>query len=256
MVRTTLVSALTVLSLLWCGGCATRANNATVAMSTSSCRQPQMTLVETERAALQRDGDIVLTIAATVPSCVETVLVGHTERSPSLSETLSDLVSTSETPVFLTRRETSSLSLDRAQMGFQITINNQSERIFRGEGVVIQYIVNGATQTIDVSDYQEMQGMLVAPGQSQTVFIGGFSLLNVSDGATVQVALYDVAVERNPAGETTRRANFEWFFTHSINVITAPSSEKTCDVMVQANNVRADGRTTLEQLSADPLACP
>ena len=238
------------------GGCAS-APQAVEVPTTSVCLQPSLNLVETETPAMQRDGDIVLLATVDLPTCIEVVTVSYTTRPPGLGDLLGAIsADESNPPLYVRRREVRELVVDD-DFGFEINVNNQSERVFRGQGLVVQYVVDGQSQALDQSYVIGLTQALVLPGQSQNIRIGGASLTGVNDGSTMALYMYDVVVERDPAGTPTRRANFEWFFTKSSRRIEAPGSEKTCDqVLPGGPNLPRAYRSTPDALPADGDACP
>ena len=239
------------------GGCAS-APQAVEVPTTSVCLQPSLNLVETEKPAMQRDGDIALLVAVDLPTCTEMVTVSHTRREPGLGEGLLGIMGASEStpPLYVRRREVRELLVDD-DVGFEINVNNQSERVFRGQGMVVQYMVDGRSQAVDQSYVAGLVEALILPGQSRNIRIGGASLAGVNDGSTMALYMYDVVVERDPAGTATRRANFEWFFTTSSRRIEAPGSEKTCDQVLPGGRSLPEAyRSTPAALSADGNACP
>lgn len=250
--RKSAAGALSAALLLTLAGCTSR--QAMTAVDTSVCIERELRLIETESPALQQDGDVTMTVAPRNPSCEEMIIVSYAPRQPAFLEGVTGQAD--GTVLFLRRQEIRQLDVgDNA--GFQVTINNQGERVFRGRGAVINYVVDGQNQAVDRSHLSALENSLVPPGTSRTVEIGGLEFGATDAGTVVALSLYDVAVERDQAGNPTRAANFEWLFDISTARREGPSTRKICDITMPAGgSIPQAYRTTAQALLADPTACP
>lgn len=87
-----------------------------------------------------------------------------------------DLISGAQyqTPVRVIERTTSSvLGTDPDRVKFQVKVVNKMPRVFRGQGMVVQFNAAGKLQAVDPSAYAELVQMIVPPRNEQTVYIYG-----------------------------------------------------------------------------------
>ena len=244
---------------LLAGGCATRAV-ATSMPTTTSCSEPSLTPVQ--MPARQQDGDITITVAPELPICESLVRISYTPTEPPSLDRLFGIVGVNDDVPWYQRLEQRRLAV-RDLYGFNVTIVNQSPRVFRGAGMVVQYQVDGQETPMDDRSYTSVVNTQILPGQQRQVRISDLDHKRIGDGATIGLYLYDVVVERDDAGVPTRRSNFEWFFTMQREVLTEPGSDTTCTVPLTEipggiSTVEADYLLAEEEFDFDDdgLNCP
>ena len=115
--------------------------------------------------------------------------------------------------------ETPTLKLRPDRLAFQIMVNNKLPRVFRGQGIVLQFTASGQQLTVDQSGAAPLAAALIPPGSQQQVTIYGPSLGALPPSAagsptTIGLFLYDVVTATDGAGNPTQRQNFEWYFSY------------------------------------------
>ena len=184
------------------------------------CQEPVLELAESEGAAVQTIGDITITASTRMPRCEEVVRVSHETRSPSFGERLRAPDNSSQG--YLTRREEVDLALARRSdqgdvildenFDLLLSVTNQSQRVFRAEGAVFEYQIDGRTEAVSRDRYASFLGATILPGQARDFPIA-LPHTRIDASSVVSVFVYDVTVERDDAGIPTRRGNFDWMFT-------------------------------------------
>ena len=261
--RSTVLALLSVVVPLALGTACATGPAPVVTPELASCQQPTVTLVETESPSLQQQGDITIIAAASVPVCENLVRVTYspTDYSPGglagVSNALSRLSGDeSDVETFYERSEARGLYV-RGDLDVLITIINQSPRVFRADGMVVQYQVDGNVAALDQQRYATVLNTVVLPGQQNQVAIPGIGINDLRQGAAIALYLFDVVVERDDAGNATRRGNFEWFYQLDHDTVTGPGSTTTCNWLttrVPGSGI-PDPRFWSEQDEADELAC-
>ena len=99
-----------------------------------------------------------------------------------------------------------SASVFSDSFAFNITIVNQSERVFRRAGMVVQYQIDGQETSLVRDSYASVVDAQILPGQQRQVRMVNLDLGTITgDTATVGLYLYEVVIERDQAGVPTRR---------------------------------------------------
>ena len=106
------------------------------------------------------------------------------------------------------------LLLEPDRLAFKVQINNQMNRVFRGAGTVVQFVIDAQTAAVDSDNYASLTGAMIAPRQFETLEIYGPPLSRLEDGDQIGVFFYDVVTEVDQAGNVVDKANFEWYFTY------------------------------------------
>jgi hypothetical protein len=111
------------------------------------------------------------------------------------------------------------LKVDPEYLRFQVRINNQLDRSFRGAGTVVQFNVDGKLTDVGQLNYQELLNVIVPPRSEKEVYIYGPSPATLSQNAAIGVMFYDVVTETDVAGNVTRRQNFQWVFQSKLKEV-------------------------------------
>ena len=245
------------------GGCATRATTTSIPTFTS-CNQPGLTPVQ--MPARQQQGDITITVAPELPVCEPLVRISYSPTEPPSLDRFGLFSVAADVPWY---QRLEQLRLDvRDLYGFNLTIVNQSPRVFRGAGMVVQYQVDGQETSMDDSSYSSVVNAQILPGQQRQVRIENLDHTAITDGATIGLYLYDVVTERDDAGVPATRSNFEWFFAMSREESTGPGSDMTCKVPLTSlpagitgagseylTGERSEYLLTADEFEADGLNC-
>jgi len=126
-------------------------------------------------------------------------------------------------------------SVEPDRLRFQVRINNQMPRVFRGAGTVVQFNIDGQLKSVDQEGYQNLVQAIVPPRSQTTLEIYGPKLSNLPEEANIGLFFYDVVTNQNEAGEVTERQNFEWYYKYN-----SQTREDTVTVEVEEGWVRAD----------------
>lgn len=112
-----------------------------------------------------------------------------------------------------TTRETVRITPDR--IAFLVTINNNLDQIFRGQGAVVQYNLGGRQQQLELPQFQELSNLILPPRNNAQIKIYGPQLKSLPDTATpVAIMLFGVVTKTDAAGNPTARQNFEWDYSY------------------------------------------
>lgn len=232
--RPTVLASLSALGALALGAACATTTAPVVTPELASCQQPTVTLVDTESPSLQQQGDITIIAAPATPVCEDLVRVSYTPTdAPSgglagVSNFLSTLSGDdSDVETYYERSEVRGLYV-RDDLDILITIVNQSPRVFRADGMVVQYQVDGNVAALDQQRYAQLLNTVVLPGQQNQVAVPGISIADLRQGAAIALYLFDVVVERDDAGNPSRRGNFEWFYQLDHETVTGAGSTTTC----------------------------
>ena len=257
-----LLSVLVLLLVALVGACAT-ATPTIVTPEVATCQQPTVTLAGTETSSQQQQGDITITAAPDTPVCEDIVRVTYAPTDPpsgglaALGAALSALSGdNSDVETYYERSETRGLYV-RDTLDVLITIVNQSPRVFRADGMIVQYQVDGNVAALDQSRYAQLVNTVVLPGQQNQIIVPGINIGEFERGAAIALYLFDVVVVRDDAGNPTRRGNFEWFYELAHETRTGPGSTTTCKwptARVPGVGIPAPGFWAPEE-EADELAC-
>lgn len=99
------------------------------------------------------------------------------------------------------------------RIAFVATVTNQLERVFRGQGSVVQFAVGGRTVSADAVDYRQFTNAIIPPNAELQVSIGGPTLHSIGSENTMAINIYDIVADTDEAGNVTQRGNAEWYFT-------------------------------------------
>jgi hypothetical protein len=121
-----------------------------------------------------------------------------------------------ETPVRVIERKTTPLlRTDPEKLKFQVKVVNKLPRVFRGQGMVVQFNVGGKLHSVDPSAYAELVQMIVPPRNEQAVYIYGPPTQELPASCPVGLFFYDVVTQIDNAGVVTEKQNFEWYYNYT-----------------------------------------
>jgi hypothetical protein len=171
-------------------------------------RQPRFSAVP-QSAARRPAGDL---------SVVATPVVYQKQMSETYSDT--EIGRNTEGSVLYCRKYVPIARVGPPQMGFTLTIVNQLARVFRSAGSVISLNINGQDVAFDQSGIREFLDVMVLPGGRTQVTVWGPPLESLPDTGTIGLLLYDVVLAVDAAGNTTKKQNYDWFFTYSLETVS------------------------------------
>ncbi len=92
------------------------------------------------------------------------------------------------------------------------TVTNQLDRVFRGQGSVVQFAIGGRAVSADAVNYSQFLNAIIPPNGEVQVRLEGPPLSSVGESSTIAVNIYDIMSNVDEAGNVTQRDNAEWFF--------------------------------------------
>jgi hypothetical protein len=116
--------------------------------------------------------------------------------------------------VFADQTTTPALTVSPKRIVFTIKIHNQLNRVFHGQGAVVQFNVDGKLIPFNNTDYKEFSGGIVPPLNDADLTIFGPPLELLHEKGTISIFLYDVITATDAAGNTTEKQNYTWDFTY------------------------------------------
>ena len=115
---------------------------------------------------------------------------------------------------------------------FTVKIHNQLNRVFHGQGAVVQFNVDGKLIPFNNTDYKEFSGGIVPPLNDGDLTIYGPPLDTLQDKGTITIFLYDVITATDVAGNTTEKQNYTWDFSYTMQQVTdAGEVKRTRSIM-------------------------
>lgn len=113
------------------------------------------------------------------------------------------------------------------ELRFKVRINNRLGRVIRLAGTVVSFQVSGKSVNVPQTKYQEFLNGIILPQQESELELFGPTLLELvgpdlnrlpGDTATVALLLFDIVTATDPAGNPTRRSNFEYYYRFGMPV--------------------------------------
>lgn len=181
-----------------------------------TCSLPSLApLVET--AQFQEYGGIQISVAPLDHRCVEGFRVSVVPAVPTFKERMLGSLQFSgqaKPTRFVEETRTPYLKVTPETLRFTLKISNKLSRVFRGAGIVVQYVVAGKLVAAEQSWYGDLVNSIVPPRMEQEVEIVGPRIATLPEQATFGLFLYDVVTATDEAGNITERHNFEWYFNY------------------------------------------
>ena len=119
------------------------------------------------------------------------------------------------------------LKTEPNRVEFVVKIHNQLNRVFHGQGTVVQFNVDGKLIPFNNTDYKEFSGGIVPPLNDSDLKIFGPPLDLLKDKGTISIFLYDVVTATDVAGNTTEKQNYTWDFSYTMQPVTESVEVKT-----------------------------
>jgi hypothetical protein len=197
------------------GGCATVPPPETRQINVS-CEFPVIAPMA-ETYEVQTKGGMEITAAARRIACAEHMERLTTARPPTEAEDFQDHLrgiamphtETTTTPVFKPEPE---------RIAFTLKINNQLSRVFRGQGAVVQFALDGSTWSGKEDDYVTFTNLMILPRGHAEIEIAGPPVQALKGGGStgiIGISLFDVVTGMDAAGNVTEKQNFEWLYAYS-----------------------------------------
>ena len=160
---------------------------------------------------MQRHGAVVITLAATRFDTMSVAGCTYAFARQAIISTMPMSVST-QTHAKLIETRYADLTVMPNQLSFLLTIKNQMNRVFRGDGAVVQFSADQRVQAVSQANYVDFINTIIPPGGESQIRISGPSLSALSDSTMLGVSLFDVVTQIDDAGRVAKRENFSWYF--------------------------------------------
>ena len=212
----TLFSFLTVNALLLTG-CVTQ--QASPPQTTQiQCTIPKIDVIADKvNQQTQSKGGLDITI---VPALYKGVRADKTtirQVQPNFGEVM---LMNNQTQVVVEQDAIPQLKAAPSRVEFTVKIHNQLNRVFHGQGAVVQFNVDGKLIPFNNTDYKEFSGGIVPPLNDGDLVIKGPPLDLLKDKGTISIFLYDVVTATDVAGNTTEKQNYTWDFSYTMQTVT------------------------------------
>jgi hypothetical protein len=206
-------------SALLLSGCVAPQPSAPPQTAQISCRIPKIDVIaDAVNTATQSKGGLDITI---VPALYKAVRADKTiirQVSSNFGEAL--LLMNDPTQVVVEQDAIPQLKAAPSRVEFTVKIHNQLNRVFHGQGSLVQFNVDGKLISFNNTDYKEFSGGIVPPLNDADLKIDGPPLDLLHDKGTISIFLYDVVTATDVAGNTTEKQNYTWDFSYTMQTVT------------------------------------
>ena len=182
------------------------------------CRIPKIEVIADKvNTETQSKGGLDITV---VPALYKGVRVDKTTTTQIQPNALVTILVNPKDRVFVEQVTTSQLKPQPARLEFTVKIHNQLNRVFHGQGAVVQFNVDGQLIPFNNTDYKQFSGGIVPPLYDGDLQIDGPPLDMLKDKGTISIFLYDVVTATDVAGNTTEKQNYTWDFSYTMQEVT------------------------------------
>jgi hypothetical protein len=213
-----------VISGILLSGCVTQQQQAPPQTTSQqiSCSIPKIEVVaDPVNKETQTKGGLDITI---VPALYKGTRIDTTTAQQIQADVgtqiLMGLQGNSANTVYVEQDTASTLRPSPDRLEFTVKIHNQLNRVFHGQGSVVQFNVDGTLIPFNNTDYKEFIGGIVPPLNDGDFKIYGPPLNQLKDKGTITIFLYDVITATDVAGNTTEKQNYTWDFTYTMQEVT------------------------------------
>ena len=180
------------------------------------CRIPKIDVIADKvNTETQSKGGLDITV---VPAIYKGVRVDKTTTTQVQPDMLTVVFNQPNT-VYVEQVTTSELKPQPTRLVFTVKIHNQLNRVFHGQGAVVQFNVDGKLIPFNNTDYKEFSGGIVPPLNDGNLEIKGPPLDTLQDKGTITIFLYDVVTATDAAGNTTEKQNYTWDFSYAMQEV-------------------------------------
>lgn len=183
-----------------------------------SCRIPEINVIADKvNTATQSKGGLDITIVPALYKAVRADKTTVVQVQPNLGEAM---IMNRQTQVVVEQDAIPSLKAAPSRVEFTVKIHNQLNRVFHGQGAVVQFNVDGKLIPFNNTDYTEFSGGIVPPLNDADLKIIGPPLDLLHNKGTISIFLYDVVTATDVAGNTTEKQNYTWDFSYAMQPVT------------------------------------
>jgi hypothetical protein len=202
-------------------------------MTQIQCAIPQISVIQDKvNTETQSKGGLDITIVPALYKAVRADKTTVTQVQASIGEQLSLVGQNLQNKVYVEQDTTPQLKAEPSRLVFTVKIHNQLNRVFHGQGAVVQFNVDGTLIPFNNTDYKEFSGGIVPPLNDGDLVIKGPPLDTLKDKGTISIFLYDVVTATDVAGNTTEKQNYTWDFSYTMQASTDTAAvQKTRGLM-------------------------
>jgi len=202
-------------AIVFAAGCAPTAPKVSQpTLTTINLERPTVVLAPGYEHAKVIDG-VAVTVTPTPFEEVEFVRRQVTEKQSII--VMNDMKNweITDTPGFVFRPD---------NLQFAIKMTNNLGHVLRLAGIVVKVTADG--QPLSASGLEEMERIVLVPGQSWAGTLQGPPTGAMPKNANLVFSIYDVVTAVDAANNATKRANFEWVFTYNTEATTKQAEIK------------------------------
>ena len=177
-------------------------------------------LAETSEA--QEKGGVEIAVVPVAYQAIKKETTTLKQVPASIGETFGAALATAghaQNVVVVERTTESHLVVNPPRLAFTVRINNKLNRVFRGQGSVVQINVDGNMLSFDRVDYRQFINGIVPPLNEASVSISADALSQLPEKGTIGIFLYDVVTATDVAGNTTEKQNYKWYFSYTTKAV-------------------------------------
>ena len=171
----------------------------------------------------QTKGGLDITV---VPALYKGVRADQTSLMQVQANLGEALIMNAQTQLVAEQTSIPQLNAEPSRLEFTVKIHNQLNRVFHGQGAVVQFNVDGKLIPFNNTDYKEFSGGIVPPLNDGDLTIYGPPLDTLRDKGTISIFLYDVVTATDVAGNTTEKQNYTWDFSYTMQTVTDTGETK------------------------------
>jgi hypothetical protein len=165
----------------------------------------------------QSKGGLDITVVPALYKAVRADKTTIRQVQPNFGEVM---LMNNQTQVVVEQDAIPQLKAAPSRVEFTVKIHNQLNRVFHGQGAVVQFNVDGKLIPFNNTDYKEFSGGIVPPLNDADLKIDGPPLDMLKDKGTISIFLYDVVTATDVAGNTTEKQNYTWDFSYTMQAVT------------------------------------
>jgi hypothetical protein len=185
------------------------------------CTIPQINIIQDKvNTETQSKGGLNITVVPALYKAVRADKTTVTQAQASIGEQLSLVGQNVQNKVFVEQDTIPQLIAEPGRLVFSVKIHNQLNRVFHGQGAVVQFNVDNKLIPFNNTDYKEFSGGIVPPLNDGDLQIKGPPLDTLKEKGTISIFLYDVVTATDVAGNTTEKQNYTWDFSYTMQAVT------------------------------------
>lgn len=202
-------------------------------MTQIQCTIPKIDVIPDKvNTETQSKGGLGITVVPALYKAVRADKTTVEQVQPTFNEHLSLEFQNVQNKVFVEKDTIPQLKAEPNRLVFTVQIHNQLNRVFHGQGAVVQFNVDNKLIPFNNTDYKEFTGGIVPPLNDGNLEIKGPPLDTLKEKGTISIFLYDVVTATDVAGNTTEKQNYTWDFSYTMQTSTdTAAAQKVRELM-------------------------